>query len=89
MDRVEELRGCLDDKKCKKEFKKLEDLYELGLLIEANQNGQTPGGGTNDGGGGSISGAPVVVEGGVSEGGVTSGPNFTTGRRTWIDITPE
>ena len=36
-----------------------------------------------------ISGDPVVISGGVSEGGVTSGPNFSTGRRTWTDIMPE
>ena len=32
---------------------------------------------------------PVVIEGAVTTGGVTSGPNFVTGRRTWIDILPE
>jgi len=87
--RVEDLQACGKDKKCRKQLKKLKDLYELGLMIEANKNngGQTPGGST--GGGGSISGTPVVIEGGVSEGGVTSGPNFETGRRTWIDIMPE
>ncbi len=32
--------------------------------------------------------APVTITGGVSEGGVTSGPNYEAGRRTWIDIVP-
>ena len=89
--RVEELKGCIEDKKCKKAYQKIEDLYEMGLLVEANANGggQTGGDGSAVGSGGGISGAPVVVEGGVSEGGVTSGPNFEVGRRTWIDIMPE
>ena len=89
--RVEELKGCIEDKKCKKAYQKIEDLYEMGLLVEANANGggQTGGDGSAVGSGGGISGAPVVIEGGVSEGGVTSGPNFEVGRRTWIDIMPE
>ena len=36
-----------------------------------------------------IDGSPVAIQGGISAGGVTSGPNFATGRRTWTDILPE
>ena len=36
-----------------------------------------------------LTGEPVVIEGGVAEGGVTSGPNYDTGRRTWTDVLPE
>jgi hypothetical protein len=29
---------------------------------------------------------PVIVEGAATEQGITVGPNFQTGRRTWVDI---
>jgi hypothetical protein len=29
---------------------------------------------------------PVVMEGGAADGGITVGPNFAAGRRTWVDI---
>jgi hypothetical protein len=38
---------------------------------------------------GSLTGDPVIIEGGIAEGGLTSGPNFESGRRTWIDILPD
>ena len=63
----------------------------MGVLVEITKNGGGAGGVGDPGGGGSggLSGEPVVIEGGVSEGGLTSGPNFETGRRTWIDILTE
>ena len=75
---------------CKEDWEDVEELYNMGLLVEKTKNGGGGGGGGDgDGGGDSISGDPIVIEGGVSEGGLTSGPNFETGRRTWIDILPE
>jgi hypothetical protein len=76
---------------CKSAWEEVEELYNMGLLVEKTKNGGVPpdGGGGGAGGGDSLSGDPIVIEGGVSEGGLTSGPNFETGRRTWIDILPE
>ena len=65
----------------------------MGQLVELNKpgggSGGSGGGGGNGGGGGGISGEPLILPGGVSESGITAGPNFETGRRTWIDILPE
>jgi hypothetical protein len=78
---------------CEDQYAALLGLYNLGLLVA---NGGVVGGA--DGSGGSttpptgldgISGAPIAVPGGISGGGVTSGPNFTIGRRSWIDIVPQ
>ena len=67
-------------------WEELKALYELGLLVENS----VIGGGTSTGTGlDSISGSPVIIAGGIAEGGVTSGPNFDTGRRTWTDILPQ
>lgn len=63
------------------DHKEINSLYDLGKLVEYHKSG---GGGT----GGGLSGTPIIMEGGISEGGFTSGPNFKTGRRTWIDIMP-
>jgi hypothetical protein len=93
--RVAELESCTDKKTCGDEIRELRDLidlYEQGLIVEANKDEDgdgVPDGGGDGGGGGGLSGTPQVIEGGVSEGGMTSGPNFETGRRTWIDIVPE
>jgi len=86
------LQSCKDIKEkkggCKDRYKSLSPLNHLGVLLSGSGGG---GGGTGspptgiDG----IGGTPVVIEGGISEGGVTSGPNFDVGRRTWIDITPQ
>ena len=89
---VESLQDCKDVSikfgGCKEAYEDVEDLYNMGLLVEYANN---PDSGTGDdgGGGGGLSGDPVIIEGGVSEGGITSGPNFETGRRTWIDILPK
>ncbi|MCZ6668366.1 MAG: PilC/PilY family type IV pilus protein, partial [Gammaproteobacteria bacterium] len=85
-----EALGCKDISEksggCKKEYSALLKLVELSERID-------DGDPTNDGGdpGTGLEGAgttPVVIEGAVTTGGVTSGPNFSTGRRTWIDIMP-
>ncbi|MCP5077089.1 MAG: hypothetical protein GY951_03420, partial [Psychromonas sp.] len=34
-----------------------------------------------------VSGDPATVEGEVKSSGVSDGPEFTTGRRTWVDLT--
>ena len=94
---VESLEDCKDIKEkkggCKKAYEKVEDLYNMGQLVELNKpgggSGGSGGGGGNGGGGGGISGEPLILPGGVSESGITAGPNFETGRRTWIDILPE
>jgi hypothetical protein len=75
---------------CKDAYEQYETLYNEGMLIF-----QVPGGlGGEDEGvveyqNGSLTGDPVIIEGGVAEGGLTSGPNFESGRRTWIDILSE
>jgi hypothetical protein len=84
-----EAANCKDIKEkkggCKKKYKALAELVELSKIVEGST-------GTN---GGPITGLesagtkPVVIEGAVTTGGVTSGPNFDTGRRTWIDILPQ
>ncbi len=86
------LDACKDIKEkkggCKDRYKELYSLYNLGLLVTGQIGGTGSGGGPPTGLD-SITGSPVVIEGGVAEGGVTSGPNFETGRRTWIDLTPQ
>jgi len=87
------LESCKNKKEkkggCKDRYKELSGLYDLGLVVTGQVGGGGGGGGTPPTGLESITGSPVVIEGGVAEGGVTSGPNFETGRRTWIDITPQ
>ena len=86
-----EAAGCKDvDEKhggCKKEYKALLELVELSQLVDDgddSNNGNDPSTGLEGAGT-----TPVVIEGAVTSGGVTSGPNFQSGRRTWIDILPE
>ena len=85
--------GCLDPNSSdcdSKTYKKIQDIYEMGLLVYRDEYGGGGDGGTEPpGGGGGLSGDPVIIEGGISEGGITSGPNFDTGRRTWTDILPQ
>lgn len=77
---------------CKETYEALLMLYELGLLVNQQQPPNTEEGGTEGGepssGFEDLTGEPVVIEGGVSEGGLTSGPNFDIGRRTWTDLLP-
>jgi hypothetical protein len=81
--------GAVSDKDggCKKEYEALLELIDLSKKV-VDENGD-PIISTNTGSG--LEGAgttPVVIEGAITNTGVTSGPNFTTGRRTWIDILP-
>ena len=85
---------------CQAEYDQLQETYALGLLLEANGgtitcdadgcigDGST-GDGTGTGSGTSNATEPLTVIGGIDESGITSGPNFTSGRRTWIDILTE
>jgi len=84
---------------CQAEYDDLAQTLALGLLLKANGNNVTCGADgclgdgsdvdTGDGTGTSLSGDPLAIVGGIDEGGITSGPNFEAGRRTWIDILPE
>jgi hypothetical protein len=81
--------GAVSDKDggCKKEYEALLELIDLSKKV-VDENGD-PIISTSTGSG--LEGAgttPVVIEGAITNTGVTSGPNFTTGRRTWIDILP-
>ena len=64
--------------------KDLKNLYDLGILVQNAKNSIGGGGGS-----GGITGTPKVISGGGVGLGVTAGPNFAAGRRTWIDILPE
>jgi hypothetical protein len=89
------LQGCInidnDDGGCKDSedyYDELRSIYNLGLLSLGlggpGQGGKLPPTGLEI-----IDGSPVAIEGGISAGGVTSGPNFETGRRTWTDVLPQ
>ena len=71
---------------CQEEYNELAELYELGRLF----SNQAIGGGIGEGGLGpeTLSTEPPVIDGGIGASGITSGPNFRTGRRTWTDIVP-
>jgi hypothetical protein len=90
----------VDSTSCQAEYDELQETYALGLLLEANGETINCGAdgclgdgsnddGTGDGSGTSNSTEPLTVISGIDESGITSGPNFTAGRRTWIDILPE
>jgi hypothetical protein len=88
LDILEACKGKREkDGGCKDRYKELNELYQVVLAIfnhiDNGGDGDPPTG-LND-----ISGKPVIIDGGIVEGGVTSGPNFETGRRTWIDILPQ
>ena len=82
---------------CQGEYNELAQTLALAQLLL--DNGHTincsgtclgdGGSGGDEGSGTSVSGDPQAIIGGIDEGGITSGPNFTSGRRTWIDILPE
>jgi hypothetical protein len=88
-----------DPNSCQAEYDDLAQTYALGLLIEANGNSIACGADgclgdgsdieSGEGSGTSLSGDPLAIVGGLDEGGITSGPNFDVGRRTWIDILPQ
>ena len=89
-----------DPNNCQEEYQQLSDLYEVGQMIEATGitvncgeegclgDGDN-GGGDGGGSGTTLSGDPLPIVGGIDPTGITSGPNFVEGRRTWIDILPE
>ena len=86
-----EASGCGDtsdkDGGCKTEYEALLELIDLSKKV-VDENGD-PIISSNTGSG--LEGAgttPVVIEGAITNTGVTSGPNFAIGRRTWIDILP-
>ena len=83
------LDACKDIKEndggCKDQYKELLPLYTLGLLI----NGVAGAGGVPPTGLGDISGLPSIIASDMDDLPPTSGPNFETGRRTWIDILPQ
>jgi len=72
---------------CKTKYEALLELVRLSKLVDdgdPSNNGSLPATGLEGAGT-----TPVVIEGAVTSGGITSGPNFQSGRRTWIDILPE
>ena len=86
---AQETEGC-QATTCKDDYEKFQQLYKEGMIVfqlpfdteaypEEVVEGQS----------GSLTGDPVIIEGGIAEGGLTSGPNFESGRRTWIDILSE
>ncbi len=90
-----EALGCkdIDEKQeggCKKAYKELLKLVELSWRIDdgdtTNNDDPYIETGTGLEGDGT---APAVIEGAITTGGVTSGPNFSPGRRTWTDILPQ
>ena len=79
-DETEEEGGCQED------YELLNALYEVYPHVTGGVAG-----GVSEGpptGFENFSGEPAVIQGGVSEGGVSRGPNFKTGRRGWTDIVP-
>ncbi len=88
-----------DPDSCQAAYDELAAAYAIGLLIEANGTkikcgdsgclGDGSNNGNGQGSGTSLSGDPLTMVGGIDESGITSGPNFEAGRRTWIDILPE
>ena len=60
-------------------------------LLDLKSSEQMVGGGLVDSTTGleSDGETPVIMEGSVSPQGITVGPNFETGRRTWTDITAD
>ena len=82
--------GCRSTNSCSEDPDKLDALYEEGMLVfQLPSDGSALPPEVDEYSDGSLTGDPVVIEGGISEGGLTSGPNFEGGRRTWIDILPD
>jgi len=87
-----EAQGCGDtadkDGGCKETYEALLELVELSKKV-VDEDGNLVNIGFEDSTGLESAGTtPVVIEGAITNTGVTSGPNFTTGRRTWIDLLP-
>ena len=77
---LENYEHCKDDKgDCESYYETLEDLLALEDTIwQSGIDSET--GLESDGE------TPVIVEGAATESGVTVGPNFQIGRRTWVDV---
>jgi len=81
-----DLLDCKDTT-CATQYAQYEALYNEGMLVfQVPYNPAELPEGVVEGQSGSLTGDPVIIEGGIAEGGLTSGPNFDSGRRTWIDI---
>lgn len=76
---------CLEiddgDKDCKKRLETIEELYDLQTEIV-----DLGGDSSDDTGLDSTGEEPVIMGGEASDLGVTAGPNFQAGRRTWTEI---
>ncbi len=78
-------RNCryIKEKKggCKKEYKILMELLDYAQMVRGTT------GNLQDDPNSPALGTPLVIQGGNESKGVTAGPNFTAGRRSWTDIT--
>jgi hypothetical protein len=91
--------AVVDPDSCQDTYDELQETLALGLLLEESGTivncgsegclGDGSDEGTDEGSGTSLSGDPESIIGGIDESGITSGPNFASGRRTWIDIMAE
>ncbi|MCZ6832020.1 MAG: PilC/PilY family type IV pilus protein [Gammaproteobacteria bacterium] len=83
---LDSLEYCKDTKEkeggCKDTYSDLQDLEHLESTIWSGAIASTTGL-ESDGE------TPVVMEGTVAQAGLTVGPNFESGRRTWTDITAD
>jgi len=93
---VDSLQSCRNTANsaggCRDEWEAVEELYDYGMLVHQIPRGEgsEEEEGYVDGQSGDLSGAPIDgITSGVSLSGKTSGPNFESGRRTWIDILAE
>jgi hypothetical protein len=87
---LQKTSGCRATNSCSDDPEKLDALYEEGMLVfQVPDDGSELPEDVDEYQDGSLTGDPVIIEGGVAEGGLTSGPNFEGGRRTWIDILPD
>jgi hypothetical protein len=75
-------------RQCATDRSKTTELYETGLKVKQANNGGADDGSAEESGGG-LSGEPIMSPGGIDPPGKTRGPNFDSGRRTWIDILPQ
>jgi hypothetical protein len=80
---IDALESCkntkVKDGGCKETYEDLIDLQELATTI-------VDGGVDSETGLESDGETPVIVEGAATEQGITVGPNFVGGRRTWVDL---
>ena len=90
---IERLKNCSTDACNDKKAEKgdyYDHLYTAGLLVEeAIRDGTANGSGEDEGSGGSTAGLRLPTKGEIDPVGKTLGPNYDSGRRTWIDILPQ